>query len=78
MLTMNGAYHTVENLLLLPKKIIWGDGEEIHLRFPEKVFNQLKFYDSISDLLHDFEIGHDISFNEGFDISADSIDLVKY
>lgn len=66
-------------LAIITQKIIWDDGgEEIHIRFPEKEFNQLKFYDSVSDLLHDFEMGHNISFNEGFDISAAAIDLVKY
>lgn len=66
-------------LAIVTQKILWEDGgEEIHLRFPEKVFNQLKFYDSVSDLLHDYEMGHDISFNEGFDIGANCIDLIDY
>ena len=66
-------------LAIVTQKILWDDGgEEIHLRFPEKRFNQTIFYDNIEDLLYDFNVGHDISFNEGFDIDADCIDLISY
>lgn len=64
---------------IVTQKIIWDDGgEEIHLRFPEKRFNQQIFYDSIEDLLYDFNVGHDITFDEGFDIGCGSIDWIDY
>lgn len=66
-------------LAIITQKIIWDDGgEEIHLRFPEKKFNQQVFYDTIEDLLYDFNVGRNITFDEGFDIGADSIDWIDY
>lgn len=66
-------------LAIVTQKIIWDDGgEEIHLRFPEKRFNQQIFYDNIEELLYDFNVGHDITFDEGFDIGCDSIDWIDY
>lgn len=66
-------------LAIITQKIIWNDGgEEIHLRFPEKKFNQKVFYDTIEDLLYDFNVGHDITFEEGFDIGCESIDWIDY
>ena len=53
-------------------------GEEIQLMFPEKRFNQQIFYDTIGDLLHVFNMNHDIIFEKGFDIECDSIDWIDY
>lgn len=64
---------------IVTEKILWEDGgEEIHLRFPEKRFNQQIFYSSIDDLLYDFNAGHDITFDEGFDTGANCIDWIDY
>ena len=66
-------------LAIITQKIIWDDGgEEIHLRFLEKKFNQKVFYDTIEDLLYDFNVGHNITFEEGFDVGCDSIDWIDY
>lgn len=66
-------------LAIVTQNIIWPDyGEEIHLQFPEKKFNQHIFYDDVAELMHDYEIGHNISLNIGFDTDADCIDLVDY
>lgn len=64
-------------LAIVTQKILWNDGgEEIHIRFPEKRFKEGIFYDSIDDLLYDFNVGHDITFDEGFDCNAKCLDLV--
>lgn len=66
-------------LAIITQKIIWDNGgEEIHLRFPEKKFNQKVFYDTIEDLLYDFNVGHNITFEEGFDVGCESIDWIDY
>ena len=68
-----------DKLAVVAQKIIWEDetgGEEIHLRFPEKRHDRNEFYESVDELMKDWESGHDITLNGGFDTSADCIDLI--
>ena len=67
-------------LAIVSQKIIWDDGgEEIHLKFPKKIFyDDDSLYDNIDELMQDWKNGHDFDFNIGFDTSAEYIDIIEY
>lgn len=67
-------------LAIVTERIIWEDevgGEEIHLRFPEKRYMGDDFYETMKELMTDYNNGHDVTLSQGFDTGAECIDLVE-
>ena len=65
-------------LAIVTQKIIWDTAEEIHLMFPSKIFNQTNLYDTVEELITDFNDGRNVSFVDGFDVGCESIDWLDY
>ena len=64
-------------IAVVTQKIVWDDfGEEIHIMFPMKSIGKQDFYDSVDELMNDWDNGHDVRLAEGFDTGADYIDLI--